>query len=46
MVDLSRIESLVGKDSIKKLKNKHILICGVGGVGSFVSEALARSGIG
>ena len=46
MVDLSRIESLVGKDIIKSLKKKHILICGVGGVGSFVAEALARSGIG
>ena len=46
MVDLSRLESLIGKDSIKLLKKKHILICGVGGVGSFVSEALARSGIG
>lgn len=46
MVNLSRLESLVGKDSLKKLKNKHVLICGVGGVGSFVAEALARSGIG
>ena len=46
MVDLSRIESLVGKDKITSLKSKHILICGVGGVGSFVAEALCRSGIG
>jgi len=46
MVDLSRIESLVGKKNIELLNKKHILICGVGGVGSFVAEALARSGIG
>lgn len=46
MVDLSRLEALVGKDKILSLKDKHILICGVGGVGSFVAEALARSGIG
>ena len=46
MVDLSRIESLVGKDAMVLLSKKHVLICGVGGVGSFVAEALARSGIG
>lgn len=46
MVDLSRVESLVGKDGVDKLKTKHVLICGVGGVGSFVAEALARSGVG
>lgn len=46
MVDLSRIEYLVGKETIKKLKKKHVLVCGVGGVGSFVCEALARSGVG
>lgn len=46
MVDLSRIESLVGKDAIELISKKHILICGVGGVGSFVAEALCRSGIG
>ena len=45
-MDLSRIEYLVGKKSIDKLKNKHVLIAGVGGVGSFVAESLARSGIG
>lgn len=43
---LNRLEILIGKDNIDILKDKHILICGVGGVGSFVAEALARSGIG
>ena len=43
---LERLELLVGKEKIKLLKKKHILICGVGGVGSFVAEALARSGVG
>lgn len=46
MVDLSRLEALVGKVELKTLKSKHVMICGVGGVGSFVAEALARSGIG
>lgn len=43
---LDRIETLVTKDKIKKLRKKKVLICGVGGVGSFVAEGLARSGIG
>ena len=43
---LSRLEVLIGKDDLKKLKKKKVLVCGVGGVGSFVAEALARSGIG
>ena len=43
---LDRLELLVGKDSIKLLKKRKVLICGVGGVGSFVAEALARSGVG
>ena len=46
MVDLSRLEILIGKENIKELKNRNVLICGVGGVGGFVAEALARSGIG
>lgn len=45
-MDLSRIEYLIGKDSLKNLSKKSVLVCGVGGVGSFVAEALARSGIG
>ncbi|MGM0378381.1 MAG: tRNA threonylcarbamoyladenosine dehydratase [Bacillota bacterium] len=39
-------EILIGKDNIKKLENKHIALFGIGGVGSFVAEALARAGIG
>ncbi len=42
----SRSELLIGKDSLDKLKNSKVIVFGVGGVGSFVCEALARSGIG
>ena len=43
---LNRIEELITKEKLKALKKKKVLVCGVGGVGSFVAEALARSGIG
>lgn len=46
MVDLSRIESLVDKGKLMKMKKKKVMICGIGGVGSFVAEGLARSGVG
>lgn len=46
MVDLSRMEYLIGKDKLDIIKDKHVLVCGVGGVGSFVAEALCRSGLG
>lgn len=42
----SRTELLLGKDKVDLLKNKKVLIFGIGGVGGFVCEALARSGIG
>ena len=42
----SRTELIVGKDGIKKLNNSKVVIFGLGGVGSFVLEGLARSGIG
>ena len=42
---LSRTENLIGTDAIEKLKNSNIAIVGIGGVGSFCAEALARSGI-
>ena len=37
---------LIGKDNLNILKNKSVLILGVGGVGGYVAEALARSNIG
>ncbi|WP_372796088.1 ThiF family adenylyltransferase [Pontiella sp.] len=37
---------LYGKPAMQKLRAAHVLIVGVGGVGSWVAEALARSGIG
>lgn len=40
-----RSSMLLGQDMSAKLKDKHILILGLGGVGSYVCEALARSGI-
>ncbi|MGL5125091.1 MAG: tRNA threonylcarbamoyladenosine dehydratase [Fusobacteriaceae bacterium] len=41
-----RTELLVGSENLKKLKNSHVLVFGLGGVGGFVVEALVRSGIG
>jgi tRNA A37 threonylcarbamoyladenosine dehydratase len=42
----SGIERLVGKDGQKQLRAAHVAVVGVGGVGSWSAEALARSGIG
>lgn len=42
----SRTELLLGADSIKKLSCSRVIVFGVGGVGSFVIEALARCGVG
>ncbi len=41
-----RTELLIGKEKLDKLKKSKIAVFGVGGVGSFVVEALVRSGIG
>lgn len=43
---LSRTELLIGSDGIERLKNAHIAVFGVGGVGGYVVEALVRSGVG
>lgn len=43
---LSRSEALVGKDGIDKLNNAHVLVLGLGGVGSFAAEFICRSGVG
>jgi len=42
----SRTEALLGKDAIEKLKNARVAVFGIGGVGGYVAEALARSGVG
>lgn len=42
----SRTELLFGSKAMEKLKNAHVCVFGVGGVGGFVCEALARSGVG
>ena len=42
----SRTELIIGKENIEKLNNTKVAVFGVGGVGSFVVESLARSGIG
>lgn len=44
--EFSRMELLIGKDCVESLKEKTVLVFGVGGVGSHCIEALARSGIG
>lgn len=46
MDQFSRTTLLLNNDSIKKLKNSTIAIFGLGGVGSYVCESLARIGIG
>lgn len=42
----SRTELLIGKDGIEKIKNAKVAVYGIGGVGSYTVEALARAGIG
>jgi tRNA A37 threonylcarbamoyladenosine dehydratase len=41
-----RTELLIGKENIRKLANSHILVAGLGGVGSYAAEQLCRAGIG
>ena len=41
-----RTSLIVGEDGIEKLKNSNVIIFGVGGVGSFAAEAIARAGVG
>lgn len=46
MEQFSRTELLIGKENLEKLKNSKVAVFGIGGVGSFVLEALTRAGIG
>lgn len=42
----SRTELLVGAETVKRYQNARVAVFGIGGVGGYVVEALARSGIG
>ena len=43
---ISRSAMLIGEEAVKKLENLHIAVFGLGGVGSYLAESLARSGVG
>ncbi len=42
----SRTELLIGAEALEKLKNSRVAVFGIGGVGGYVAEALARTGVG
>jgi tRNA A37 threonylcarbamoyladenosine dehydratase len=42
----SRNELAIGKEGLEKMKGSTVAVLGIGGVGSFAAEALARSGVG
>ncbi|MBQ4011485.1 MAG: ThiF family adenylyltransferase, partial [Erysipelotrichales bacterium] len=41
-----RLEILIGKEKLDLLRTKSVAVFGIGGVGSYSAEALARTGIG
>lgn len=41
-----RTEAVLGSENMKKLESAHVIVFGIGGVGGYVTEALARSGVG
>ena len=45
-MDNQRTEMLIGKEALEKLKAARVAVIGLGGVGSYIAEALVRSGVG
>lgn len=45
-MDLSRVEMVIGPEAVQKLNDATVAVIGLGGVGSYIAEALCRSGIG
>lgn len=46
MEQFARSELLLGRDNMEKLKRSRVAVFGIGGVGGFTAEALARTGVG
>ena len=46
MQQFQRTAMLIGQDNLAKLHRAHVAVFGLGGVGSFAVEALARAGVG
>ena len=44
--EFSRAELLLGKEALERLASSRVAVFGIGGVGSFAAEALARAGVG
>ena len=42
----TRTGLIIGNEGIEKLQNSNVIVFGVGGVGSFAAEAIARAGVG
>jgi tRNA A37 threonylcarbamoyladenosine dehydratase len=43
---ISRTTALIGEEKLDKLINSHVLVVGLGGIGSFAAEFIARAGVG
>ncbi|MBQ3570564.1 MAG: tRNA threonylcarbamoyladenosine dehydratase [Methanocorpusculum sp.] len=43
---LERTELLIGSENVEKLQNANVLVVGVGGVGAYAAEMIARAGVG